>query len=153
MALKFKYLRLDQACFRLSKAFRFAFYSLPEVLAHKGKAMATILQFPAKDDHQWSGVASELVNLIRVFGATAGETEQLLKRLRPRWQALGQPFDIQTTHSLIGPLTAEQLSAFDQALRAQAAEITLRFQAEHGATLIEFAKLEFQLLRLQGMQP
>jgi hypothetical protein len=114
--------------------------------------MATIFQFPGKDDRQWSGVASELASLFSSLGASAEESEQLLKRLRPRWEALGRPFDLQLEHSLIGPLTAEQLSAIDQALLTQAAEITQRFKAEHAATLVEFAKLEFQLLRLQGMQ-
>ena len=114
--------------------------------------MATIFQFPAKDGRQWEGVASEIEKLFASLGATDKESSQLLERLRPRWEALGKPFDIQLSHSLVGPLSPEQLASFEQALPDQAAEITQRFKTEHAATLIEFAKLELQLLKLQSAQ-
>jgi hypothetical protein len=112
--------------------------------------MANIYQFPNKDDQQWSRVSSELTRLLTIHSASASEIDVLLKRLRPRWEALGQPFELQSSHSLVGPLNSEQLASIDAAFRAQADEIIENLKNQNAATLDEFAKLELQLLRLQS---
>ena len=111
--------------------------------------MATIYEFPPKDERQWRGVAEELSIFLSYLGASSEEVAELLPKLRARWDALGKPFTIQIQHSYPAPLSAAQLDAIDQALRAQAAEIASVFKKEHSATLIEFARLEFEIVRLQ----
>lgn len=111
--------------------------------------MATIYQFPAKDERQWVGIFEEVAKLLTHLGATLAETDQLQPRLRERWEALGKPFDIQLQHQLVGPLTDEQHEAIRLALQAQAVEIASHFKIEHSVTLLEFAKLEFELVRLK----
>jgi len=111
--------------------------------------MATIYQFPAKDERQWVGVFEEIAKLLSHLGATRAESDQLQPRLRERWEALGKPFDIQVQHQLVGPLTDEQLEAIQDVLQAQTVEIANHFKIEHAATLLEFAKLEFELVRLK----
>lgn len=111
--------------------------------------MATIYQFPAKDERQWASVFEEIAKLLSHLGATLAESDQLQPRLRERWEALGKPFDIQVQLQLVGPLTDEQHEAIRNALQAQVDEIVNHLKIEHAATLIEFAKLEFELVRLK----
>ena len=113
------------------------------------KHIATIFQFPSKDERQWAGIFEELAKLLTHLGATRAEIELLQPRLRERWEALGKPFDVQLQHQLIGPLTDEQHEAIRNALQAQATEIARHFKIEHSATLLEFLKLEFELVRLK----
>jgi hypothetical protein len=111
--------------------------------------MATIYKFPAKDERRWAGIFEEITVLLFHLGATRAEIDQLKTHLRERWEALGKPFDIQVQHQLVGPLSEEQLESINLALQAQAVEISNHLKIEHAATLIEFAKLEFELVRLK----
>jgi hypothetical protein len=82
------------------------------------------------------------------LGATAEEMPGLLSRLRGKWEQLGVQTDIQLPFSIPGPLSEEQVAAFEAALREQAAHICGLWKEDGARTLLEFAKLEYQLLRV-----
>lgn len=109
--------------------------------------MNNVIQFPAKDARQWAGVAEEHRTLLAHFGATAEEGAALLVRLRSHWARLGVPYDLKLEYSIPGPVSQEQSAAFESALRLQASRIVERHKEEHAQTLLDFARLEFELLR------
>jgi hypothetical protein len=113
--------------------------------------MDNVIQFPGKDQRQWAGVAEELKPFLSHLGATDQEILVLLKKLQPRWEQLGRSFQLkQQQYSIPEPITFAQIEAINAALQAQAEAIAGQLKTEHGQTLLEFAKLEFQLLRLGG---
>lgn len=114
--------------------------------------MAIIYHFPSKDERQWAGVYEAITMLLTYLGATLDEIDKLQSCLRERWEALGKPFDVQLPYHIVGALTEEQHEVFCNALRAQATEIAQHFKNEHSATLLEFVKLEFEIVRLKRIE-
>jgi hypothetical protein len=110
--------------------------------------MNNVIQFPGKDQRQWTGVADSITQFLKHLGATDQELPALLDKLHHRWEQLGKPFDLALPHSFPAPLTPEQLEAIDVALRMQVGAITEHFKEENAQTLLEFAKLEFKIFRL-----
>ncbi|MDO8464558.1 MAG: hypothetical protein Q7S46_04790 [Gallionella sp.] len=112
--------------------------------------MDNVIQFPGKELRQWAGVADAIKPLLKQLGANDQEISELLEGLQPRWEQLGRPFQMTQPYSIPGTLTQPQIDAVNVALQSQADAIAQHFKAEYSQTLIEFAKLELQLLRLGG---
>lgn len=109
--------------------------------------MSNVIAFPGKDQRQWAGIAEDMEVFLVHLGATVEEIPQILERLRGRWEQLGTPFNMQLSYTIPGPLSDEQLAAFEVALREQAAYISGKWKDESTRTLLEFARLECQLAR------
>jgi len=116
---------------------------------NRKEKMSNVIAFPGKDDRQWAGIAQDMAKYLAHMGAAESEISEVIGRLRPRWEQLGTPFDMQLSHTIPGPLTAEQGAAFETALRDQAAYISKAWKAESARTLIEFAKLELALIQMK----
>lgn len=112
------------------------------------KPIATVFQFPSKEERRWTDVFQELSKHLDHLGANPKEIKLLQPRIRKRWESLGKPFEIKLQHQLTGPLTKEQLDSIAKALQEQSNQITNYFKVEQASTLIEFAKLEFKIIRL-----
>lgn len=109
--------------------------------------MNNVIHFPGIDERQWSKVSVEVARFLAHLGATEEESDTLCEKLRPRWERLGKPFKLTLKHSFPAPLTPEQLEAIDDALQAQVLAITDHYKTENAQTLLDFAALEFQLMR------
>lgn len=118
-------------------------------LPQSGVPMKTVIPFPSRDERQWSGVAQALSAYLATLGVTSNELQILLGKLRVRWETLGAPYDFKPSYELVDPLSAERLQSIDAAMQSLVAEIVNHQKAEHAATLLQFAQLEFEILRLQ----
>jgi len=110
--------------------------------------MSNVILFPTKDERQWALVASGLSDFLRQLEATETEITILLSRLKKRWEQYYRSFQLEPSDSFPGPLTDAQVNAINQALLSQVAKISDHFKSEHAKILLDFATLEFKLLRL-----
>jgi hypothetical protein len=110
--------------------------------------MSNVILFPVKHSRNWALVVPALSNFLCSLGATENERAILLSRLEKRWEQLDHPFQFPTSYSYSGILTEVQVNDINQALQSLMAKLTDHFRSAYMEILIEFAKLEFKLLRL-----
>lgn len=108
--------------------------------------MSNVIQFPSKAQIR-NGSPEDFRPYLVHLGATDEEIPVLLERLQHHFERVEQSFDLALPHSFPGPLTDEQLDAIGAALRAQAAAISDRLKDSNHQILLEFARLECELLR------
>lgn len=112
--------------------------------------MDNVIAFPGKDARQWAGIAEGLAPYLKQLGATPDESTQLLALLQGRWERLSAPFSVKCPHTFPSPLTPAQEDAFYVALRTQATTIADHYKWLHAQALLDFARLEFRLLRSEA---
>lgn len=109
--------------------------------------MNNVIEFPGKDVRQWAGIAEEMKIYLSGLGADEEEIKQVLIRLQGHWNNLGAPVVLSAPYTLPADMTPEQVAATEAAVRVRVAELTELHKLEHGKTLMEFARLEYQLQR------
>lgn len=110
------------------------------------KYMSNVIQFPTKTQFR-KAAAQDFTPYLVHLGATNDEIPYLLERLEYHFEQVEQSFDVALPHTFPGPLTEEQLGAIGAALKAQAVAISERLKESNGKILLEFARLECELLR------
>lgn len=108
--------------------------------------MSNVIQFPSNAQVR-KGSPEDFRPYLVHLGATDEEIPVLLERLQHHFERVEQSFDLTISPTFPGPLTEEQLDAIGAALRAQAAAISDRLKENNGKILLEFARLECELLR------
>lgn len=108
--------------------------------------MSNVIQFPCKAKFQ-RGTPSDFTPYLIQLGATDVEIPILLKGLSRHFELVEQSFELKIDHSFPAPLTSEQLDAIGVALRAQAAATSNQLKERNSLILLEFARLEYEILR------
>jgi hypothetical protein len=108
--------------------------------------MNNVIQFPSKNQIQ-KGSPEDFTPYLIHLGATDKEIPILLEKLLPHFERVSISFDLALPGTYPGPLTDDQLDAIGVALKAQADAISDRFKENNVKILMEFARLECELLR------
>jgi hypothetical protein len=108
--------------------------------------MSNVIQFPCKTRLQ-KGTPGDFTSYLIHLGATEAEIPTVLERLSGHFELVEQSFELGIAHSFPAPLTSEQLEAIGAALTAQADATSAQLKERNSHILLEFARLEYEILR------
>jgi hypothetical protein len=107
--------------------------------------MNNVIEFPDKVFPQWGAIAQALTAYLRHLGATHAESNEIVVRLRARWEQLGIPLALPSLRWIPELLPGEQYEVSKVGLNGQAMQISRHWKSESARTLLELARLEYDL--------
>jgi hypothetical protein len=107
--------------------------------------MKNVIEFPDKVFPQWGAIAQVLTAYLRHLGATNAESKEIVVRLQVRWEQLGVPLALPSLCLIPELLPGEHYEVSKVGLNAQAMQISLHWKSENARTLLELARLEYDL--------
>jgi hypothetical protein len=106
--------------------------------------MNNVIEFPDKVFPRWEAIAQALTVHLRELGATNAESKEIIVRLQVRWEQLGVPLALPALRLIRELLPGEQ-----DLTRAgpgeDARQFSRHWRSENARTLLELAKLEYDL--------
>jgi hypothetical protein len=109
--------------------------------------MNNVIEFPDKVFHQWGAVAQVLTPYLQLLGATKADAKEIIARLQVQWEQLGVPPGPSTLRSVPGLLADEQNTTSKEVPKVKAMRNPQPWKSENARTMLEFARLEYQLFQ------
>jgi hypothetical protein len=122
-------------------------HALPSWVVLTGRSIVgELVLFSDSGERKWNGVAEELEKYLVALDVSKEDAPGALDRLRPRWERLGAPFELNIPFEVPGPLTPEQQAAINNAIELHLKAASNQFKAQSTEALLDFARMEAALL-------
>jgi hypothetical protein len=109
--------------------------------------MNNVIEFPDKVFHQWGAIAQVLTPYLRLLGATKTDTQEIISLLKLQWEQLGVAPGPSTLRSVPGLPADEQNTTSKEIHKVKAMRSPQPWKSENARTMLEFARLEYQLFQ------